>query len=83
MATYQVIPAAALSKARNRYPRIDWPADRLSVGEAFIVPIANGVDPDGRPEAYVRVIVDKLGRRLGRKFTCNKIDDGLAVSRIA
>ena len=83
MANYQIISANALSQPRNRYPRIDWPADRLALGEAFIVPMTNGVDSDGRSEAYLRVIADKLGRRLGRKFTCNKIDEGLAISRIA
>lgn len=83
MTAYQVIPASVVAQVRNRYPRLDWPADRLAVGEAFIVPMNNGADPDGRPEAYLRVLADKLGRRLGRKFSCNKLDDGLAISRIA
>lgn len=83
MTAYQVIPASVVARPRNRYPRLDWPADRLAVGEAFIVPIRNGADFDGRSEAYLRVLADKIGRRLGRKFSCNKVDDGLAISRVA
>ena len=55
----------------------------MEVGEAFVVPLANGKDPDGRPEAYLRVIADKHGRRYGMKFSCRKTPDGLAVHRIA
>ena len=80
---YQVIPAASVTKPRNRYPRLQWPTDRLAVGEAFIVPLVNGVDPDGRPESYLRVLADKQGNRLGRKFSCSKTDAGLVVARIA
>lgn len=80
---YPVISHQAVLLRRNRYPKLEWPADRLAVGEAFIVPLFDGTDPDGRSEAYLRVLADKLGRRLGRKFSCNKLDDGLAVSRIA
>lgn len=83
MTTYQIIPAAAVARMSTRYPKLDWPADRLAVGEAFIIPMAEGTDVDGRPEAYLRVLADKLGKRLGRKFSCNKVDDGLAISRIA
>lgn len=82
MTTYQILPASALD-TRTRYPRLDWPADRLAVGEAFVVPLANGRDPDGRPESYVRVLADKLARRLGRKFSCRKVEGGLAIQRIA
>jgi len=80
---YQVIPASVVAKQRNSYPALDWPTDQLAVGDAFIVPLHNGADADGRSEAYLRVIADKIGRRSGRKFRCNKVDDGLAVSRIA
>jgi hypothetical protein len=65
------------------YPKLDWPIDRLDVGEAFIVPLSDGTDRDGRPEAYLRVLADKYGKRLFRKFSCNKLDGGLAISRIA
>jgi hypothetical protein len=84
MTTYQVISASAVSRTRNRYPKLAWPVDALAIGEAFIVPLRDGCDPDGRPEAYVRVLADKAARRLGRKFACNKVDgEGLAISRIA
>jgi hypothetical protein len=53
------------------------------VGEAFIVPLDDGVAPDGRSEAYLRVLVNKAGNRLRRKFSCRKIDNGLAISRVA
>lgn len=80
---YQVIPSSAVARPRNRYPKINWPVERLAIGEAFIVPLTNGVDPDGRPESYLRVIADKVARRLGKKLACNKVDDGLAISRVA
>jgi hypothetical protein len=84
MTTYQVISASAVSRKRNRYPSLSWPVAALAVGEAFIIPLLDGTDPDGRPEAYLRVLADKAGKRLGRKFSCNKVDgEGLAVSRIA
>ena len=57
--------------------------DRLAINEAFIIPMDDNTDKDGRPEAYLRVIADKFGHRLGRKFSCRKIDGGLAISRIA
>ena len=83
MASYQVIPAVAVARARNTYPTLDWPADHLAIGQAFVIYLVDGCDSDGRSEAYLRVLAGKLGRRLGRKFSCNKIDDGLAISRIA
>ena len=83
MTAYQVISASAVNRTRNRYPKLSWPVNALAVGEAFIVPLLDGTDPDGRPEAYLRVLADKAGQRLGRKFACNKINDGLAISRVA
>lgn len=83
MSTYTIIPSEAVAARSNRYPKLDWPADRLDVGQAFIVPMVDGFDLDGRSEAYLRVLADKIGKRLGRKFSCNKLDDGLAISRIA
>jgi hypothetical protein len=80
---YPVISARAVDYGRGRYPKIQWPADRLEVGEAFIIPMDDGRDPQGRSEAYLRVLADKLGKRLNRKFSCRKLDAGLAVSRIA
>lgn len=83
MSTYAIIPSEAVAARSKRFPKLDWPADRLNVGEAFIVPMIDGSDLDGRSEAYLRVLADKIGKRLGRKFSCNKLDDGLAISRIA
>lgn len=80
---YRIIPTAAVATARNRYPDLKWPADRLAIGEAFIVPLFDGTDIDGRSEAYIRVLADKIGKRLGRKFSCNKVDEGMAISRTA
>jgi hypothetical protein len=48
-----------------------------------VVALTDGVDADGRSEAYLRVIADKHGRRYGMKFSCRKTSDGLAVIRIA
>lgn len=83
MTTYQIVPISNLAKKQNRYPAINWPIDRLSVGEAFVVPVANGHDPDGRPEKHLRALALKAAQRLGRKFSCNKVQEGLAISRIA
>lgn len=84
MSPYQILSAPQLaSHLRGRYPKLDWPIDQLLVGQAFIVPLADGRDPDGRPEAYLRVLADKAGKRLGRKFSCRKLDGGLAVTRTA
>ncbi|MEN9860155.1 MAG: hypothetical protein RLZZ515_637 [Cyanobacteriota bacterium] len=79
--TYQVISAFAAVTPRRR--KLDWPIDQLDVGQAFIVPMVDGTDPEGRPESYMRVIVSKQGARLKRTFACNKVQDGLAISRIA
>jgi hypothetical protein len=83
MTAYAVIPSNMINRKINRYPKLQWPIDRIAVGEAFIVPITDGADPDGRPELYLRVLADKAGKRYGRKFSCRKTDDGMAISRIA
>ena len=83
MTSYAVIPSTVVDRMTNRYPRLDWPIDRIAVGEAFIVPLLDGADPDGRPEAHLRVLANKAGNRLRRKFSCRKTGDGLAISRIA
>jgi hypothetical protein len=83
MTTYPVMPASAVPGLSGRYPKLTWPIDRIAVGEAFIVPLDDGVAPDGRSEAYLRVLVNKAGNRLRRKFSCRKIDNGLAISRVA
>jgi len=83
MTTYQIVSISDLDKKQNTYPAINWPIDRLSVGEAFVVPLANGHDPDGRPEKHLRALALKAGQRLGRKFSCNKVQKGMAISRIA
>lgn len=83
MDNYAVIPSSAVDRMTKRYPKLSWPIDRLAIGEAFIVPLRDGADPDGRPEAYLRVLADKLGKRYRRKFSCRKVPDGLAISRVA
>lgn len=83
MTTYQIVSTSDLDKKQNSYPTINWPIDRLSVGQAFIVPVANGRDADGRPEKHLRALALKAGQRLGRKFSCNKVQEGMAISRIA
>ncbi len=80
---YPIIPADRVDVARQRFPKLAWPLDRLGVGQAFIVPIDNGRDPDGRPVAYLRVAVNRAANKLSRQFTCAAIDGGLAISRIA
>jgi len=80
---YTVISSASVDRMTNRYPKLDWPIDRIEVGEAFIVPLRDGADPDGRSEAHLRVLANKAGNRLRRKFSCRKTGDGLAISRIA
>jgi len=83
MTAYTVIPSSVVDQMTNRYPKLEWPIASISVGEAFIVPLTDGADPDGRSEAYLRVLADKAGKRHGRKFSCRKTGDGLAISRIA
>ena len=55
----------------------------MEVGDAFVIPMVNGFDPDGRPEANLRVYANKHGQRLGRKFSCRKVEGGLAIIRTA
>ena len=83
MTNYPIYKASELVEGVTRFPKLNWPTDLIAVGEAFLVPLIDGVDPDGRSEAYLRVLADKHGKRLGRKFSCNKISAGLAISRIA
>lgn len=83
MTTYQIVPISNLDKKQNSYPALNWPIDLLNVGEAFVVPLANGRDLDGRPEKHLRALALKTGQRLGRRFSCNKVQEGMAISRIA
>ena len=66
-----------------RYPKLKWPIETIQVGEAFIVPLIDGADPDGRSEAHLRLMAHKAGALLRQKFSCHKTGDGLAISRIA
>jgi hypothetical protein len=83
MPNYPVIPAAAVDRMTIRYPKLNWPIESIEVGEAFIIPLTDGADPDGRSEAHLRVMATKAGTRLRQKFSCRKTGDGLAISRIA
>lgn len=83
MSDYQIISAEALSRVGGRFPKLKWPITDLAIGQAFIVPMQDGFDLDGRSDAYVRVLVWKAGQRLRRKFSCNKTAEGLAITRIA
>ena len=83
MANYPVIPAASVDRMTIRYPKLKWPIETIQVGEAFIVPLIDGADPDGRSEAHLRVMANKAGTRLRQKFSCRKTGDGLAITRIA
>ena len=83
MATYRLVSASSLEHSARRYPPIDWPTKHMSIGEAFMVPLRDGADAEGRPEAYLRVLADKHGKRYGMKFSCRKSEGGLAVIRIA
>jgi hypothetical protein len=81
---FPVVSAAALSKVSGKYPPHHWPLDQLQPEQAFVIPMEQGRDPDGRTHQYVRVLVHKAGERLSRKFSVNKLKDGsLAVTRIA
>lgn len=80
---YRIIPASRIAPKRRRFPKLDWPAGRLEVGEAFIVPIENGRDPEGRTIGHLRVAAVHLGDRLGWRFSCSRVDGGLAISRVA
>jgi len=81
--TYPIISASELVRPRRSYPRLSWPIDQLQVGDAFVVPMVDGHDRDGRSEAYIRVLVGKAANRLFRRFAVNKHDGSLAISRTA
>ena len=80
---YDLLSADALATAVRVSPRLNWPTDQMEVGDAFVIPMVNGFDPDGRPEANLRVYANKHGQRLGRKFSCRKVEGGLAIIRTA
>lgn len=79
---YSVISGSRLPL--RGYPKHNWPLRNLSVGEAFVIEIAEGVDVDHRPESYIRTLIHKAGQRMGKTFSCRKTEDGdLAVIRTA
>jgi hypothetical protein len=79
--SYQVIRPDQLSFAR--YPKHNWPLAQLAINEAFVIPMAEGVDIDGRSEAYIRTLIHKASQRIGRKLSCRKTEDGdLAIIRL-
>lgn len=80
---YPIISAAAAKTRRKRFPKLDWPIDQLEVGQAFVVPLVRGRDPDGRSVEHLRVVANRSGDRLNRRFTCSKTDAGLVVARVA
>jgi hypothetical protein len=54
----------------------------LQPGEAFLIPLTEGRDPQGRREDNLRVMVSKAKARLARNFTCRKVQEGLMVIRV-
>lgn len=80
---YPVIPSTRVAAKRRRFPKLQWPLEHLAPGQAFIVPITKGRDPEGRSVAHLRVAVTRAAERLDRTFTCSIVDGGLAVTRTA
>ena len=80
---YPVIPSSRVAVKRRRLPKLQWPLELLAPGQAFIVPISGGRDPEGRSVAHLRVAVTRAAERLDRRFTCAVVDGGLAVTRTA
>ena len=81
--TLPIISADTI-RARSRYPDHSWPIEQLQPGQAFVIPMAEGRDQDGRSDAYIRTFIHKIGCRLGCKFSVQKVGvSGLAVTRIA
>lgn len=80
MVTYPVFTVTNVVR-QQRYGTPAWPLEQLEVGQGFFVPLTNGKDPDGRSSSYVRTLVNKAGRRLGRRFSANMVEGGLLVSR--
>lgn len=80
---FPIIDASAVRK-RIRYPHHSWPIEQIDPGQAFVIPMAEGQDQDGRTEPYIRTCVHQIGARLRRRFSVNKLTDGsLCVTRIA
>ncbi len=79
---YQIIRADSIP-TRSRRKVIDWPLEQLGVGDAFVVPMSNGRDKDGRCLSSIRVTANRFGQRLGCAFSVNVIDGGVKVSRTA
>lgn len=77
-----IVPATSLGIAVTP-GKPTWPTPQLAVGEAFVIPMDGGIDPEGRTIEHVRVLVSRQAHRLGRRFSCRKTDDGLAVVRTA
>jgi hypothetical protein len=83
MTCFPIFDAKSLPTTRNKYPKPLWPVDTLQIGQAFLIPMENGVDADGRNEAYVRLCVSKAGTRLGHSFSVRQTaDKSLTVFRV-
>lgn len=68
----------------TRYTDERWPLEELDVEQGFYIPLAEGLDPDGRPVSYIRKRVSVRGKRLGRRFSCTVADPArLIVKRTA
>lgn len=81
--SFPIVDASAV-RNRARYPHHSWPIEQIQPGQAFVIPMAEGQDQDGRTEPYIRTYVHKIGARLRRSFSVNKLNDGsLGVTRIA
>lgn len=77
----EILKASALPPGTQRFPKHRWPLADLQPGDAFVIPMENSRDTDGRPEKYVRQLVWQAGQRLGYAFSCRKVEGGLAVIR--
>jgi hypothetical protein len=81
--SFPIVDASSLGNCA-RYPRHSWPIEHIHPGQAFVIPMAEGEDQDGRSEPYIRTYIHKIGARLRKSFSVNKLSDGdLAVTRIA
>jgi hypothetical protein len=82
--SFPVVSSSAISKPRKRYPAPSWPIAELAISDAFVIPMKNRHDQDGRSEQYVRLVAWKIAERLGYQVSVNKLDNGdLAVTRVA
>lgn len=77
----RIIAAAALPAGTQRFPKHNWPLAALEPGQAFVIPLQNNRDADGRSEKYVRQLVWQAAQRLGYTLCCRKVQGGLAVIR--